>query len=129
MKVKLFIMFLFVCFSFSFSLVQVQASEDSKKGPFYQMDTNKDEMISKDEFTTYHMKEAEKRGKLFYNEKKQKTLTEEGYMRIFLKQQKIRGENVFKKIDKDSDGKLTREEANLAWDRIITDFLKNNNQK
>lgn len=65
MKKMLFTMFLFAFFSFSSSLVLAQ--DTPKKGPLAKMDTNKDGKISKDEFMTFHLEQARKRGEMLFN--------------------------------------------------------------
>ncbi|GAX60410.1 hypothetical protein SCALIN_C11_0021 [Candidatus Scalindua japonica] len=125
MKIKQLVVFFFALFSVSLAI----AGDDTRKGPFFQMDSNKDEVVTKDEFMAFHLAEAEKRGKLFHQAKKQKALTEDNFMRIFMKQQEVRGKNVFDRVDKDSDGTLTKEEVKIAWNRIINDYAKEKGHK
>ena len=61
---KLFITFMFIVFS---SLLCQVWAQEKPEGPFKKMDTNKDEMISKDEFMTFHMEQAKKRGEMIFN--------------------------------------------------------------
>lgn len=61
---KLFVPCMFVVFS---SLLCQVWAQDKAEGPFKKMDTDKDGMVSKDEFMVFHMEQAKKRGEIIFS--------------------------------------------------------------